>query len=243
MCTAAFLTLWSGVALPEQALAQSNQRSSSRPNRAVGSAASSERRFRPDFVVGGNAVTLQMPVQLSTGGYIPRWRFSLGYQRQIFRKHWAFAQVSGLLDRGNWERFGSKNCGIVAITGVCEKGGVKGFEAAIGYEYRFFLSDYPYLVPSVRAGVGFASWTYPHKNGSRMQARESAWSMDVRVGAGIRWFLTHQVGVGMDFNVKGGLVRHKDRPVLANALAGQTTHDNDGFVGFEILPLCAEVRF
>lgn len=245
LIVSSFLTAIACFALGGVNSAQAAQSSSYRPNRASGSSASGEQRFRPDFVVGGNGLVLQMPVQLSAGGYIPRWRFALSYHRQIFRKHWASVQIAALVDRGNWERFGSKSCGLAPVAGtkVCEKGAVKGFEIALGYEYRFFLRDYPYLVPSVRAGVGFANWSYPHRNGSRMQARTSAWSLDARVGGGIRWFLTHQIGVGIDLNLKGGLVRHQDKPVLANALAGQVTHDNDGFFGFEILPLCGEFRF
>lgn len=204
---------------------------------------STEQRFRPDFVVGGNALTLQMPVQLSVGGYIPRWRFALGYQRQIFRNHWAFVQATGLLDRGDWERFGSEDCGIARVEGICEKGGVAGFEFAAGYEYRFFLQDFPYLVPSARAALGFSRWRYPQRKGSRMQARERAWSLDLRVGAGIRWFLTHQLGVGVDLNIKTGWVQHRDRPVLANAMPVQPVKKNEAFLAFEILPLCGEFRF
>lgn len=237
------LTAFASMALLGSTQTWAAQSSSPRANRFSNSSRAEERRFRPDFVVGGNSLSVHLPVQLSAGGYIPRWRLAFGYQRQIFRKHWASVQVAGLLDRGDWERFGSDSCGIVGVTGVCGKGGVKGFEAALGYEYRFFLSDYPYLVPSVRAGLGFGTWSYPHRNGSRIQARESAWAMDLRVGGGIRWFLNHQLGVGVDLNIKGGWVRHKDRPVLGSAVPNEIVHKSDGFVGFEILPLCGEFRF
>lgn len=221
------------------------QGSSPRKNRSFAAASAAEKPFRPNFVVGGNGVSLQMPLQLSAGGYIPRWRFGLGYQRQIFRKHWAYAQAAFLVDRGNWETFGSDACGLDNVSGpdICRKGAVTGFELAAGYEHRFFLSDYPYLVPSARAGLGFAAWTYPHKDGSRIQARQSAWSLDLRVGGGVRWFLTHQIGVGADLNLKIAWVRHRDRVMMGTNLPSEVKHDSDAALGFEILPLCGEFRF
>lgn len=238
-------TAFAMIALLGSSQVHAAQGSSPRKNRSFAKSAAAERPFRPNFVVGGNGVSLQMPLQLSAGGYIPRWRFGFGYQRQIFRKHWAYAQAALLVDRGNWETFGSETCGLLGVEGpdVCGKGAVAGFELAAGYEHRFFLADYPYLVPSARAGLGFATWKYPHQDGSRLQARMSAWSLDLRVGGGIRWFLTHQLGVGVDLNLKIAWVRHKDRPLLGGNQPSEVEHDSDAALGFEILPLCGEFRF
>ena len=178
--------------------------------------------------MGGNAVTLQAPFQFSAGSYAPRW---------------IHGGVALLLHRGDYKRFGSNGCGIEGVQGVCEAGAVVGFDLWGGYTHKIFLRRFPYLVPMARGGIGFARWGYPDIGASRQQARESAISVSARLGGGVRFFLTSNIGIGADVNFQIGLVRHKDRPIMANNRPADVEHTTEPLFGLELFPLVGEFRF
>lgn len=204
-------------------------------------------RKKPGFAMGGNNISLQGPLQFATGSYIPRFKVGLQYQRQIRLPHWVYGGAGMLIDRGDFKRFGSDTCGIVSVvgSGMCQKGRVMGFEGWLGYNYKLYLKKNPILVPSFRVAVGMGKWKYPKvgKDKARTQARDKAWNWSVRAGAGIRYFLTEQIGIGLDFNLQFGVVYHTDRPILANNMVGQTKKVSKPFFGVDITPLTVEFRF
>src|SRR5690606_33643376 len=66
----------------------------------------------PENIIGGNAITALLPVQVGFAGYIPRVRLGFQYERQLYKAHWVYLQVAGLMDRGNWQTFRLPDCGL-----------------------------------------------------------------------------------------------------------------------------------
>lgn len=192
----------------------------------------------PKMVIGGNAVSALMPVQVGFAGYLPRVRIGFQYDRQLYKSHWVYLQAAALLDRADWQNFRLPDCGLSGTTGACKGGTVAGFDLGVGYAHKWFLKDRPYLVPIARVGVGGGAWWYPYITESRQQSRERTWSMSVRGGGGLRLFLLRDVAIGFDLNLAIGFLIHRDRPVARPA------ETNASFlIGMEILPLIVEYRF
>lgn len=192
----------------------------------------------PENIIGGNAITALLPVQVGFAGYLPRVRLGLQYERQLYKAHWFYLQVAGLMDRGDWQTFRLPDCGLGNSQGSCQKGTVAGFDLTLGYAHKWYLKDNPYLVPIARVGVNGGAWWYPYITESRQQARESTWSMSVRGGGGLRLFLLRNLAIGLDLNLILGFTVSKDRPLA------RPVETNAGFlIGMEILPLIVEHRF
>lgn len=197
----------------------------------------------PERVVGGNAISLVMPMQWGFLGFLPRVRLGLQYDRQLRRGHWAYVGVAALLDRGNYGAFRTGSCGLEnaagqAPAGRCGSGTVAGVDVYGGYTYKFYLSDHPYLVPVVRGGLGFSWWKYPELGGEPEQARERSWALTGRVGGGVRLFLLGDLAIGVDLDVPMGLLVHHDEPIDVPA-----RNPREFVLGLEILPLLLEYRF
>lgn len=199
----------------------------------------------PELVFGGNALAVQMPLQIGAVGYLPRARFAFQYERQIRREHWVHLGVAFLADRGSFDNFRMDSCGLEDASGIntpgrCGRGSVLGYDIYGGYAYKFYLKDRPWLVPIVRGSVGFSWWKLPAIRGGfeeREQGRTKSWTLNVRPGGGLRIFLTNNLGVGADVNVPIGFLVHTDEP-------GGAVERSGGFlIGFEILPLVGEFRF
>jgi hypothetical protein len=191
----------------------------------------------PTRVSQGNAISLLMPVQVGFAGYIPRVRIGLQYDRQIVKAHWAYVGAAVLLDRADWHNFRLGDCGL-GTSGGCGKGTVAGFDVYAGYAHKWYLEEYPYLVPIVRGSIGGGYWKYPDVTGSRQQDRVSSWSLSVRPGAGLRFFPIVDLAIGIDINFVLGFTRSKDVP-LASPIEKKTSF----LFGMEILPLIIEYRF
>jgi hypothetical protein len=192
----------------------------------------------PENMIGGNAITLLMPVQVGFAGYLPRVRIGFQYERQLYKAHWAYFQVASLLDRGDWHNFRLPDCGLGATQGACNPGTVAGFDLGVGYAHKWYLKDNPYLVPIARVGVNGGAWWYPHITQSRQQARERTWSLSVRGGGGLRLFLLRNLALGVDINLALGFLISRDRP-----LARPAETNANFLLGMEILPLIVEYRF
>jgi hypothetical protein len=197
----------------------------------------------PDFVYGGNALSLQMPLQFGLASYLPRARIGLQYDYQLMGQHWAYGQVSGLFDRGNWDTFRLDDCGLEDVAGACGKGRVAGFELAGGYAYKFYLEEMPYLVPYAHAGLGWGLWGYPKIGGGREQDRVRSSTLHIRAGGGARFFLLRYLGIGVDLNLKVGASRHLDAPLQNGAQKAERVKSFSFLLGLEVLPLIAEIRF
>lgn len=197
----------------------------------------------PERVIGGNALSFIAPFQIGAVGYLPKGRFSFQYDRWLsanLYQHWIHGGASILFDRGDWENFRLDSCDTTR-DGSCRPGGVVGWDVYAGYSYRFSLKDKPWLVPFVRGSVGFAWWVYPKVGGGREERHQSrirSWTLNLRPGAGLRFFLLDQLGIGMDLNVPFGFLVHTDAlPVGGEDKSG-------GFlIGFEIMPATLEYRF
>jgi hypothetical protein len=187
----------------------------------------------PDFVYGGNAFSLLLPLQIGLVGYEPRARLALQYDRQLYKRHWFYLGGAGLFDRGNHKTFGENPCGRMGIGGahICEPGAVAGFDAYLGYVYKAYVKKRPYLVPIIRAGVGGGGWWYPRIGGALHQDRYKTWTLSGRVGGGLRIFLLRELGVGFDANLSVGFARHEDRP---NGMEPEKV--SDFLLGLELLP-------
>jgi hypothetical protein len=196
----------------------------------------------PELVVGGNAISFLSPFQIGAVGYLPKGRFSFQYDRQLSPKlarHWIHLGTSLLFDRGGWENFRLPSCDVADFS--CRKGGVLGFDVYAGYTHRFFLQKKPWLVPHLKASVGFAWWALPKVGGGReerQQERFRSWTLNVRPGAGLRIFLLDQLGIGMDLNIPVGFLVHTNAPS-----GGGLDKSGEFLLGFEILPLMLEYRF
>lgn len=210
---------------------------------AQGSASSTgkQKAFKwPERISQGNAITALLPVQVGFVGYLPRVRIGFQYERQLYKSHWAYIGVAGLLDRAGWENFRLDKCGLEAVAGACNRGTVAGFDVYAGYAHKWYLKQRPYLVPIARGGLGGAWWKYPDvSGGSRQQARESTWTLNLRGGGGLRVFPILDLGIGIDVNVVLGFSRSSDVP-LAPALPGKSSKF---LLGVELLPLVVEYRF
>ncbi|MCA9709642.1 MAG: hypothetical protein KDK70_27635 [Myxococcales bacterium] len=201
----------------------------------------------PEVVVGGNALSFIAPLQIGAVGYLPKGRFTFQYDRQLsaaLARHWIHFGVSLLFDRGDWENFRLDGCTELPAAdadGSCDKGGVFGYDIFAGYTHRFFLKKRPWLVPHLKGSVGFAWWALPKVGGGReerFQSRYKSWTLNLRPGAGLRFFLLDQLGIGMDLNIPIGFLVHTD------AIPAGGEDKSGGFLlGFEIMPLLVEFRF
>jgi hypothetical protein len=194
----------------------------------------------PDFVYGGNAVSLLAPVQvgLTPNGYIPRGRIGLQYDRQLHRAHWVHVGVAALFDRGRWDDFRMDSCGLIA-PGTCQAGTTAGMDMWLGYTYKVYIEKQPWIVPVLRGGLAGGFWSYPRIGGTREQVRELTWMIGVQAAAGVRFFLFREFAIGFDIELRPGVAVHQDRP------AGLDAHENrPAFIlPLQILPLIAEWRF
>ena len=53
----------------------------------------------PELAVGGNAISVLMPLQIGIVGYLPKARFGFQYDRQLRRSHWIQFGAAMLFDR------------------------------------------------------------------------------------------------------------------------------------------------
>lgn len=194
----------------------------------------------PDFVYGGNAVSLLAPVQvgLTPNGYIPRGRIGVQYDRQLHRAHWVHVGVAALFDRGRWSDFRMDSCGLTQ-PGTCQSGTTAGMDLWLGYTYKLYVEKQPWIVPTFRGGLAGGFWAYPRIGGTREQSRELSWMLGLQLGAGVRFFLLRSLAIGLDLEFRPGLVVHRER------VAGALESDNDPafILPLQILPLLVEYRF
>ncbi len=194
----------------------------------------------PEMVVGGNAISAQLPLQFGIVGYLPKARFAFQYDRQIRRSHWVHVGVAMVFDHAGYKNFRMDNCGLTS-DGLCDKGGVLGIDVFAGYTYKFFIQDKPYIVPFVRGSLGYQFFALPkigNGDGDRRQSRTKSWTLNVKPGGGVRVFLFSDFGVGADINLPIGFLVHTDVP------EGGSRRRKGGFLlGIEVLPLVAEYRF
>jgi len=194
----------------------------------------------PDFVYGGNSVSLLAPAQvgLTPRGYIPRGRIGLQYDRQMHRAHWVHVGVAALFDRGRWDDFRMDSCGLIA-PGTCQAGTTAGMDVWLGYTYKIYVEKQPWIVPILRGGLAGGFWSYPRIGGTREQVRELTWMLGVQAAVGVRFFLFRELAIGFDVELRPGVAVHRDRP------AGLDDHENrPAFIlPLQILPLIAEWRF
>jgi hypothetical protein len=192
----------------------------------------------PERVIGGNAISTLMPLQVGFAGYMPRVRLGFQYDLQLYKQHWAYAGAAALFDRADYRNFRLDECGLAQSSNSCQRGAVAGFDLWAGWAYKFYLPEFPFLVPIARVGLGGGWWKYPNLSGSRQQTVDSAWSMSVRGGGGVRFFLLQDLALGVDLNLVLGFKVTKDIP-----LNGDTTKKGGFLLGMEILPLLLEYRF
>ncbi len=217
---------------------RSGSASTSKPN----SSSSSKKKtgFQlPDFVYGGNAVSLLAPVQvgLTRSGWVPRGRIGLQYDRQLHRPHWVHVGVAAVFDRGGYKDFRIP-CGLDTLVGTCDAGSVAGMDVWLGYTYKLYIEKTPWLVPIFRAGLAGGFWKYPRIGASREQARDLSWTLGLQAGAGLRIFLLRELALGLDIEFRPSLAIHREQP------AGQPRDTDPGFVlPLQILPLIVEWRF
>jgi hypothetical protein len=237
-CLAALPVASSALAAPPTGGSASGSASTSRPN--SGSSSGNSGFQLPDFVYGGNAVSLLAPVQvgLTPNGYIPRGRIGLQYDRQLHRAHWLHVGVAALFDRGSWRDFRMDRCGLTAA-GTCQAGTTAGMDVWLGYTHKFYVEKHPWIVPILRGGLAGGFWEYPDLKGTREQTRELSWMLGLQAAAGVRFFLFRELAIGLDLEFRPGFVIHRERP------EGATETDNRGafILPLQILPLLVEYRF
>ncbi len=189
----------------------------------------------PELVIAGNAISFLSPLQFGIVNYLPKGRFTLQYDRQILKNHWIHVGLALLFDRGDFKNFRMKECGIADR---CNKGGVVGVDVYAGYAYKFFVAKRPWIVPYVRASVGYNYFSLPKVRGHREQSRVHSQGLSLRPGAGLRVFPLEQLGVGLDVALPIGFLVHTERPD-----DGSQSNDGAFLFGIEVLPLSVEYRF
>jgi len=195
----------------------------------------------PEMVIGGNAISGLFPVQFGLVGYLPKGRLGFQYDRQLLRPHWVQAGAAIIFDRGDYNNFRMDSCGLESIAGACGAGGVVGFDIYAGYSYKFYLKAHPYLVPIIRANLGFSYFALPELGGgaaNREQTRTQSWTLNIRPGGGLRIFLLRDLALGVDLNLPIGFLVHTDVPLSASK-----TRETAFLLGLEVLPLLVEYRF
>ncbi len=178
----------------------------------------------PEVVYGGNAVSVLAPFQIGIVGYLPKARVGLAYDRQIEKAHWLHVQAAFLADRGDFRNFRMDACGFEEAdgsipAGLCEPGSVLGVDAVLGYTHKFYLPERSYLVPFVRAGIGISWWKLPRLRGgdaNREQIRTDTLALYVLPAGGLRWFVTSDVGLGVEVGLPIGGAIHRELPKTGN---------------------------
>lgn len=196
----------------------------------------------PEVVVGGNAISVQLPLQFGLVNYLPKARFAFQYDRQLRKGHWVHIGAALLFDRGSWENFRMDSCGFPPNqTGTCDKGGVVGFDIYAGYSYKFYLRDRPWLVPIARGSLGYSYFALPKVGGgdsNREQIRTHTTAITLKPGGGIRIFLLNTLAIGSDINLPLGALVFRERE------SGGPRERKPGFLlGIEVLPIVVEYRF
>lgn len=174
----------------------------------------------PERVVGGNAFSVLLPFQIGAVSYLPKAKIGFAYDRQIEKAHWLYLNAGFLADRGNYENFRMKRCGFEEMdgdipAGLCNNGSVMGFDVGLGYVHKFYVADNPWVVPFIRAGLGFGWWKLPSLKGgvsNRNQIRSSSWTLNVQPGGGFRIFLTGDIGIGFEVQLPLGVAVHRVIP-------------------------------
>ncbi|MFV8750022.1 hypothetical protein ACNOYE_05700 [Nannocystaceae bacterium ST9] len=222
------------LALAPEALAGPPTSGASKPNPS-----SQDTGFKlPDFVYGGNAISLLAPVQVGIVGYVPRGRIGIQYDRQIHRAHWVHIGVAGLFDRGGYKDFRMPSCGMDNQTGTCDAGTVAGADVWLGYTYKLYIEKAPFLVPIFRGGLAGGFWKYPNLYGTREQSRELSWTLGFQAGVGLRLFLLRELAIGLDVEFRPSLMIHRNHP------PNQGIDKDPAFsLPIQILPLIVEWRF
>jgi hypothetical protein len=196
----------------------------------------------PEVVVSGNAISFLAPLQIGIVSYLPKARFAFQYDRQLIKGHWLHLGAALLADRGDWDNFRMKGCGLEGQSAACDKGGVVGFDLYAGYMYKFFIRDKPWIVPYVRGSIGYTYFALPkigNGDGDREQVRTRSQGLSVRPGGGFRLFLLDQLGIGSDIGLPIGFLVHRNLEDGA-----EEKHSTSSFLlGVEILPLVVEYRF
>ena len=193
----------------------------------------------PDFVYGGNALSLHVPIQfgLTPNGYAPKGRIGLRYDRQLSRAHWLHIGAAAVFDRGNWETFRMDSCGLTD-EGTCQAGTSAGMDMALGYTHKLFIEKKPWIVPTFRGGLAGGFWYYPRIGGTREQTRELSWTLGLQLAAGIRFFLLRELAIGIDLEFRPGFVIHRERAQAAT----ETTNPANFLLPLQI-PITVEWRF
>lgn len=192
----------------------------------------------PELVVGGNAIQFMAPLQFGAVGYLPKGRFAFQYDRQIRKGHWLQVGIAATFDHAGYKNFRMDSCGLQTHPGLCKKGGVGGVDVWVGYTYRWFLQKRPWLVPYLRANVGYMYFALPKVGGERQQDRIHSQGLSLRPGGGLRVFLLDQLGIGFDIGIPIGFLVHAVRPD-----GGGKQKDGAFLLGFEVHPLVVEYRF
>jgi hypothetical protein len=150
--------------------------------------------------------------------------------------------VALIADRGDWENFRMDTCGFPDTAGLCDKGGVVGFDIYAGYTHKFFIRKKPFVVPYIRGSVGYTFFALPKVgggDGNREQTRVRSQGLSVRPGGGFRIFLLDVLGIGMDVSLPIGFLVHRNREDAAEDYNRDTTF----LLGIEVHPLVVEYRF
>lgn len=155
----------------------------------------------PALVRGGNAFRVRLPLQLPLLGYRPLLHLELGWLHMISGPHWFSIAGAARLDRSDAATIFGDSC-----QDACPKGGVYGGELALGYRFAPRFHRKPWLVPEVHGEFVTGGWTY----GARLDvAPKYTLDLGVRLGAGLRIFLSDRLGVGADFAVQMDLLIHR----------------------------------
>jgi hypothetical protein len=122
---------------------------------------------------------------------------------------------------------------------------VVGFDLYAGYTYKFYIQKKPWVVPFIRAALGYSLFALPRVGEDdtlRLQNRTRSQYIAIKPGAGFRLFVLPELGVGSEINIPLGALIHRN--IVDDGTGSPTRDPGSAFLlGFEIMALVVEYRF
>jgi hypothetical protein len=148
----------------------------------------------------------------------------LGWLHALGGPHWISLAGAARLDSSDRAKVTGESC-----EGTCPRAGVFGGELAVGYRFAPRFHRKAWLVPEVHGEVVGGAWRYGEGLGISPTLTVD---LGLRVGAGLRVYVTQRVGLGADVAVQADLLLHQP----------DGSRPPDFGLGLALFPVVLEIR-